>query len=345
MNIQGFLNNKELFSVRSISKGLEIIRFRAGLMGRLGWFQEQGIPGSLSVIERRFTNIQLLTPHRRGGAAQSFDIERRAGIPVEVPQYDSVANVSNADILNLRKFDGGYSLEDLQTLIMRTSKQQIEVALEPTLEYMRISCLGGKTCNGDGTVAIDWDTLLGRPRPASTVEKENFDEATVNGWIDIIQDAAGGMPYEETVALCGTNFWANLLTNPKFRESRNHWQMGQGQRTEYWDQVGEITQIVWNGVRFIKYPAYTFGVKEAGKTPLTFPADKAYVFPIGIPGKFMTQFALGDFNELSPDDVGLKYYAKLEPNDFGRGMKIYLQSNALIYDAFPETTIEVSLEP
>jgi hypothetical protein len=42
--------------------------------------------------------------------------------------------------------------------------------------------------------------------------------------------------------------------------------------------------------------------------------------------------------------VGLKYYAKLEPGEYGRSMKIYLQSNALIYDAFPETTIEVSLE-
>jgi len=60
---------------------------------------------------------------------------------------------------------------------MRTSKQQIEVALEPTLEYMRISCLGGKTCNGDGTTAIDWDTLLGRPRPTATVDKDDFDEA------------------------------------------------------------------------------------------------------------------------------------------------------------------------
>ena len=119
-------------------------------------------------------------------------------------------------------------------------------------------------------------------------------------------------PYEETVALCGTNFWANLLTNPKFRESRNYWQATHGQRTAYWDQVGEITQIVWNGVRFIKYPAYTFGAKEEGKTALTFPANKAYVFPIGIPGKFMTQFALGDFNELTPEDVGLKYYTKVE---------------------------------
>jgi len=57
----------------------------------------------------------------------------------------------------------------------------------------------------------------------------------------------------------------------------------------------------------------------------------------------MTQFGIGDFNELRPDDVGLKYYAKLEPKEFGRGMKIYLQSNALIYDAFPETTIKVTL--
>jgi len=344
MNIQGFLNNKELFSVRAFSKGLDIIRFNAGLLGRLGWFMEEGIPGALTLIDRRFTNIQLLNPHRRGGAVSAFDIERRGGLPVEIPQYDTVATVSNADILNLRKFDGGYSMEDLQTLIMRTSKQQIDVALEPTLEYMRISCLGGKTCKSDGTTAIDWDKLFGITRPTAEVEKEKFDEATVNGWIDIIQDAAGGMPYTETVALCGTNFWAALLTNPKFRESRNYWQMGQGQRSEYWEQVGEITQIVWNGVRFIKYPAYNFGARKAGDPALTFPANKAYVFPIGIPGKFMTQWGLGDFNELTPGDVGLKYYAKLEPSDFNRGMKIYLQSNALIYDAFPETTIEVSLK-
>ena len=58
----------------------------------------------------------------------------------------------------------------------------------------------------------------------------------------------------------------------------------------------------------------------------------------------MTQFGVGDFNELGSEDVSLKYYAKVEPNEFGRGMKIYLQSNALVYDAFPETTIEVSLK-
>jgi hypothetical protein len=155
--------------------------------------------------------------------------------------------------------------------------------------------------------------------------------------MDIIQSAAGGMPYDETVALCGTNFWAKLLTNDNFRQSRNAWQMGQGQRTAYWEQVGEITQVVWSGIRFIKYPTFKFG------TSLSFPANKAYVFPIGIQGKFMTQYGIGDFNEMRPDDVGLKYYSKLEPKDFGRGMKIYLQSNALTYDAFPETTIEVSL--
>jgi hypothetical protein len=156
------------------------------------------------------------------------------------------------------------------------------------------------------------------------------------------------MPYEKTVMLCGTKFWGKLLTNPKFRESRNFWQAAQHQRTAYWEQVGEITQVVWSGMRFIKYPAYRFGAPpkngETEKTPMTFPADKAYIFPIGIPGKFMTQFAIGDFNELTPADIGLKYYAKLEQNEFGRGMKIYLQSNALIYDAFPETTLEVSLE-
>jgi hypothetical protein len=342
ISIQGFLNNKELFSVRSISKGLNMLPFRAGLLGRLGWFHEQGIPGSLSIIERKFTNIQLLTPHRRGGATQAFDISRRAGIPVEIPQYDTVANVSNADIVNLRKFDGGYQLADLQTLIMETSKEQIDVALEPTLEYARISCLWGKSCNGDGSTAIDWDQLLGRPRPTATVAT-TFDEENVNEWTDIIQTAAGGMPYEETVVLCGTNFWGKLLTNPKFRESRNYWQMGQGQRTAYWEQVGEITQVVWNGMRFIKYPAYRFGATDDTKA-MTFPADKAYIVPIGIPGKFMTTFAVGDFNELTPEDKGLKYYAKLEPNEFGRGMKIYLQSNALVYDAFPETTLEVSLE-
>ena len=345
ISIQGFLNNKELFSVRSVSKGLDLLTFRAGLIGRLGWFQEQGIPGSLSIIERRFTNIQLLSPHRRGGATNAFDIARRAGIPVEIPQYDTIANVSNADIVNLRKFDGGYQLEDLQTLIMKTSKDQVDVALEPTLEYARISCLGGKTCNGDGSTAIDWDALIGKNRPTASVE-DTFDEENINEWTDIIQTAAGGMPYEETIALCGTNFWAKLLTNPKFRESRNYWQMGQGQRTAYWEQVGEITQVVWSGIRFIKYPAYRFGDPSGGGTStpsLAFPVNKAYVVPIGIPGKFMTQYAVGDFNELTPEDVGLKYYAKLEPNEFGRGMKIYLQSNALIYDAFPETTLEVTL--
>jgi hypothetical protein len=347
ISIQGFLNNKELFSVRSVSKGLNMLPFRAGLLGRLGWFHEQGIPGSLSIVERKFTNIQLLSPHRRGGAAHAFDISRRAGIPVEVPQYDTVANVSNADIVNLRKFDGGYQLADLQTLIMETSKEQIDVALEPTLEYARISCFWGKSCYGDGSTAIDWDTLLGRPRPTAEVT-ETFDEENVNEWIDIIQTAAGGIPYEETVVLCGTTFWGKLLTNPKFRESRNFWQAGQGQRTAYWEQVGEITQVVWNGMRFIKYPAYRFGAppKEGETNPvsLAFPAKKAYVFPIGIPGKFMTTYAVGDFNELTPEDVGLKYYAKLEANEFGRGMKIYLQSNPLIYDAFPETTLEVSLK-
>jgi hypothetical protein len=238
-------------------------------------------------------------------------------------------------------------LEDLQTRIMETSKDQIDVALEPTLEYARLSCLWGKSCNGDGSVAIDWDKLLGRPRPAASVA-ETFDEENVNEWMDIIQKAAGGMPYEETVVLCGTNFWGKLLTNPKFRESRNYWQMGQGQRTAYWEQVGEITQLVWSGLRFIKYPAYGFGATpqegQPAPPPLAFPVNKAYVFPIGIPGKFMTTFAVGDFNELTPEDKGLKYYAKLEPNEFGRGMKVYLQSNALIYDAFPETTIEVTLE-
>jgi len=324
ISIQGFLNDKELFSVRSMSKGLDILPFRAGLIGRLGWFQERGIPNSLSIIERRFVDIQLLSPHRR------------SGIPVEIPQYDTVAEVSNADIVNLRKFDGGgYSLEDLQTLIMQTSKNQIDVAHEPTLEYARISALGGRTLNGDGTIAI-WDKLLGIPRPTASIAG-TFDEENINEWTDIIQAAAGGMPYEETVALCGTNFWAKLLTNEQFRQSRNYWQMGQGQRTAYWEQVGEVPQIIWSGIRFIKYPAYKFGKN------LSFPAGKAYVFPIGIPGKFMTQFGIGDFNELRPADVGLRYYAKLEPNDFSRGMKIYLQSNTLIYDVFPETTIEVTL--
>ena len=341
MNIQGFLNDKELFSVRSMSKGLELLPFRAGLLGRLGWFQEQAIPNSLAILDRQFINIQLLSPHPRGGATHAFDKVRREGIPVNIPQYDTVAEVSNADIVNLRKFDGGgYVLEDLQTLIMHTSKNQIDAALEPTLEYARITALGGKTCKGDGSVAINWDTLIGKPRPTETLE-ENFNEDVMNRWLDIIQDAAGGMPYDEIVALCGTDVWAMLLLNENFRQSRNAWQTGQGQRTAYWEQFPETTQIVWSGIRFIKYPAFTFGKDKAGKR-LAFPNNKAYVFPVGIPGKFMTMYGIGDFNELRPSDVGLKYYAKLESNDFDRGMKIYLQSNTLIYDAFPETTLEVT---
>ena len=266
-------------------------------------------------------------------------------VPIRPAPKIAVGNEEEHSICRILRFpadvareSNSYSQEDLQTLIMKTSKDQIDAALEPTLEYARISCLGGKTCNGDGSTAIDWDTLLGKTRPVCTVAS-TFDEENVNEWMDIIQKAAGGMPYEETIALCGTNFWAKLLTNPKFRESRNYWQMGQGQRTAYWEQVGEITQVSWSGIRFLKYPAYQFGTEG-----LAFPADKAYIVPAGIPGKFMTQYAIGDFNELTPEDIGLKYHAKLEPNEFGRGMKIYLQSNTLIYDAFPETTIEVSLK-
>src|SRR5690606_33737630 len=135
-------------------------------------------------------------------------------------------------------------------------------------------------------------------------------------------------------AFCGDAFFDDLLSHPEVVESYKGTPMAQVLREGYVYPNGmkvygafEFGGIVWENYR-----------GKIGNTPIIDP-DKCHIFPVGVPGLFVTRYAPADYVE-TVNTVGLPRYSRqfMMPN--GKGVYLDVQMNAINYCSRPNVLVQ-----
>lgn len=321
----------DAFTVETLTASINEQPYVPGRLAELGLFEEEGISTLTAQIEYDGEQIGLVATKPRGGTADPTTLSGRRLIPVNTVHLPQRSTMFADEIQGIRAFGSQTELEVAQSRVNKYLGKH-RAQLDFTHEYHRIGAINGKVLDADGTsVLLDVYATFGIEKKvismALTVANTNA-RAKCDDVLDEIEKALGAIPLRGGRALCGKEFWSQLISHKSVRETYlNTAQAAElrGKTPDTFDFGG----IVWeryrgsiNGVPFI-------------------PDTEARAFPDGVPSLFMTRFSPADYMETVNTD-GLPYYSKVEPLRFGKGLEIESQSNPLHIPTRPKTIIHLT---
>jgi Phage major capsid protein E len=143
-----------------------------------------------------------------------------------------------------------------------------------------------------------------------------------------IEDELGAQPYEHIHAICGADFFDDLITHSEVEKAYERYLDGAFLR-----QGQARGSFEYSGIVFEEYRG------RVGSVDFT-DASKAYFFPVGVPGLFRQYNAPADFVETA-NTIGLTRYAKQAADQqFARWVMLHVQSNPLPICTRPRVLIK-----
>lgn len=328
-----FSNNA--FSVISLTDSINQVPFLPGRIGNLGLFLESGITTTTVMIEERAGSLNLIETTARGAPAVQNQHNKRKARSFVVPHIALEDTLLADEVQNVRAFGSESDLESIQQVV---DFRLAEMARkhDATLEHLRVGAIKGQILDADGSSIlynlfdefgvsqyseIDFD--LDNANPESGVVKGKCHDVRRK-----IEDELGAQPYDHIHAFCGSAFFDNLTTHPEVVKAYERYMDGlflrQGQARGSFEYAGIVFEEYRGKVGTVDYTD----------------TNKAYFFPVGVPGLFRQYNAPADFVETA-NTVGLPRYAKQAADqEFGRWVKLHTQSNPLPICTRPRTLIK-----
>lgn len=327
--------NQNAFSTVTLTDAINNVLFVPGRAGQIVGWEEEGVPTTSIMIEEQDGELKLLNPSPRGGpGATSADKPRKARSLI-VPHYQHDDFILADSVQNVRAFGNTNVLESLQDRVNTKLEQHVRWKLDPTLEFQRVGAVKGIIINADGSTLYNLFTEFG----VSQAAEVDFDldnaapaKGALRGVCDDVDrtmaDALGSVPYTGIHALCGTDFWKNLIAHQEIHEV---YLASQTMAVALLNPMAYKTIKVGN-ITFEEYRG------KNGATPFV-ATDKVHLFPVGVPGLWRTIYAPADYEE-TVNTNGLPRYAKQYPSPNGKGRHLESQMNALNYCTRPKSLVK-----
>ncbi|MEG3639286.1 major capsid protein [Magnetococcus sp. PR-3] len=316
--------NNNAFSMVSLTDAINKMPFVPGRIGQLGIFHEQGVSTTTVLIEEREGSLNLVETTARGAPAIQNSSNKRKARSLTVPHIALEDTILADEVQNLRAFGSESNLEGVQTVV-NNRLEEMARKIDATLEHLRIGAIKGQILDADGsTVLYDLFTEFG----VSQQGEVDFDLDNANPQAGAvkkkchtirrkIEDELGAQPYDHIHAICGPDFFDDLITHPEVSTAYERYMDGlflrQGQARGSFEYAGII---------FEEYRG------KVGSVEFHDPS-KAHFFPVGVPGLFRQYNAPADFVE-TVNTIGLPRYAKQAVDQqFARWVMLHVQSNPL----------------
>jgi Phage major capsid protein E len=312
------------FSMVALTDAINQMPFVPGRIGQLGLFREQGVSTTSVMIEEREGNLTLVETTSRGAPAVQHVANKRKARSLSVPHIALEDTILADEVQNVRAFGSENMLEGVQNVVNQRLSEMAS-KIDATLEHLRIGAIKGQILDADGSAVIydlftefgvtaytevDFDLDNASPAPGA-VKKKCHDIRRK------VEDELGVVPYDHIHAMCGPDFFDDLITHPEVEKAYERWLDGAFLR-----QGQARGSFEYAGILFEEYRG------KVGSVDFT-DASKAYFFPVGVPGLFRQYNAPADFVETA-NTIGLPRYAKQAVDQqFARWVMLHVQSNPL----------------
>lgn len=328
----------EAFQMMSLTEAMNLMPFKPRLLGSLGIFESKPVTTTKVWVESKEGKLHILPTANRGTVAPAgVDSQPdRKGRDFTVPHVPKYMNVIADDIQNIRAFGSESELETIAGVI-NDRLQQMQDDHDATMEFHRVGALKGIVLDADNsTVIYNYYTEFGTSQQTSDWTTGTGDPNLV--CMDVtrkIATALGNSTFGQIFALCGNTYFDNVVVHTKTKTSWERWRDGEFLRMSHlgpdWYTLATNGFMLQN-IMFVNYRGLIGDV--------TFiPATEAYFFPTQVQGMYKEVIAPADFNE-TVNTKGKRFYAKMEPMPFDKGMNLHTQHNILYANTRPRAVIK-----
>lgn len=317
------------FSFTSLTASINAVKYKPGLLGSLGIFDEQGITSANAFVEVNDGVLTLVNVAPRNGVPQPFGSNARKGFPFMVPHLPANAAVYADEVLGVRMFGSEDQAETVDAKVQE-KLASMRASLEYTIENHRLVTVKGNYIDWNGN-EVSLATAFGVAAP-SAIAFDLDDPATEVSSkclqvLEAIEAGLDGLSFDGVTVTCGKNFFAALIAHPSVRETLLNTPMAAELRSD------PRQTISFGGLTFIRY---------RGTAQVKVGDNDAYAFPTGVTGLFITRFAPANYVE-TVNTVGIPVYAKSEVMPMGKGVALEAQSNPLNLVTRPAAIIPLTL--
>lgn len=324
--------NNDAFGLSQLSQTIVDIPRVPTLIGDSGLFTEYGITTTSLMIERTGSALKLLPTAPRGGVPTPTERGPRKMIPLQAVHIPESGAILADEVQNIRAFGSETEVDQISRLV-RDQLAIMKGSMDLTLEYHRLGALKGQVLDTDGSLILDIYAAFGFTQETVFFDLGNSNSVVKDKVISLkrkIQAKLGGRPSGKIRVMVSEAFFDALTQHAAVKKAWELWNQGQYARDDQ-SESGDFD--LW-GV--------TFQIYAGGTSAGPFIADTlGYAYPTGVPRLFQTAFAPADFME-TVNTVGLPYYARQKPKEWGKGIDFYAQSNPLNFTSLPEAILRVS---
>ena len=237
------------FSMVALTDAINKMPFVPGRIGQLGLFREQGVSTTSVMIEEREGSLTLVETTSRGAPAVQHVANKRKARSLAVPHIALEDTILADEVQNVRAFGSENMLEGVQAVVNQRLSE-MATKMDATLEHLRIGAIKGQILDADGSAVIydlftefgvtahteiDFDLDNASPAPGA-VKKKCHDIRRK------IEDELGVVPYDHIHAMCGPDFFDDLITHPEVEKAYERWLDGaflrQGQARGSFEYAG-----------------------------------------------------------------------------------------------------------
>lgn len=325
--------NNDAFQLTQLSQLITDVPRVPTLIGDMGLFREGGIATTVFMIERIGSSIKLLPTAPRGGVGEPVGLTRGKVFPLSTFHIPATWSVLADEVQGVRATGTESEVEQVETVVQK-KLGVVRDSMDLTHEYQRVGAIKGLIIDADGSSLLDLYAAFGMTQTAINWDLSN--DVTPVDMQELTADLKhqmrmklGGRRFTGIGSICSYSFFVALITTESIKKAYDRWQDGAYLRTDQTDAPD------------FQYMGVTYWIYEGGTSAGDFIDDGyAWVFPLGVPDLFKTEFAPADYME-TVNTTGLPFYAKQEPMPFNKGIKGEAQSNPLHYCSLPEAVFKI----
>lgn len=320
--------DSDAFSLHSMTAAINHLPYRPQVIAGLGIFEEEGIATTTALIEEYKGTLSLVPVVPRNGPGLPVSDERRKVIPFAVPHLPQRATIMADEVQGVREFGSESQAKTVES-VRDARLAKMRAQLDYTIEAHRLAAIKGNFVDVNGAEISLYTTF-------DVGSQQTVDFALNVGTTKVrqkcmdviahIEDGLRGDAFTEVVALCGRDFWADLIEHPALKDTVQGWQAAQSLRAD------PRLEIEFGGIRFIRY---------RGTSLVSIANKEAFAFARGVPNLFITRFAPANYVE-TVNTIGLPYYSKSEPLPMNKGIALEAQSNPLNICTRPRAVVKLT---
>lgn len=283
-----FKNNA--FSMTALTGTVEKIDYVPQMLGQLGIFDPMPVRTRDLWIDRREGALALIGVSALGSPPEELLKDSRDAVALRSVRLAKGQTIYAHEIEGIRAYGSETEFDQVQAEYLRRMAR-VQTDLDLTHEYHRLGALQGLLLDADGTTVIyDYFAEFGFTRPA--VIDFDLDNAATNVRQkcvdlkrDMVRNSRGTIMTTTAIhALCGDQFYDDLVDHPTIKATYLNWAAATDLRTNTAFESFTFGGVTWHNYR-----------GTDNNSTIAIPTNEAKFFPVGAREVFKKAMAPAEF--------------------------------------------------